>query len=105
LVKGIINIDFLKIISIKNDYLTIMARTKLTARSSTGGKAPRRHLATRYVSMDDASFVKPPSIQQQIDSLINDSLPYLGDDMLYVKYTRPTPTLPFSETVGIDTNL
>ena len=35
-----------------------MARTKLTARPSTGGKAPRRHLATRF-AVPDASWTVP----------------------------------------------
>lgn len=36
-----------------------MARTKQTARKSTGGKAPRKHLATKYASGGNGGVKKP----------------------------------------------
>ena len=36
-----------------------MARTKQTARKSTGGKAPRKHLATKAARKSNSSVNKP----------------------------------------------
>ncbi|CAN0495714.1 unnamed protein product, partial [Hapterophycus canaliculatus] len=41
------SVTFLKITRLKRPILLAMARTKQTARKSTGGKAPRKQLATK----------------------------------------------------------
>lgn len=81
-----------------------MARTKQTARKSTGGKAPRKQLATKAArkSAPTAGGVKKPHRYRPGTVALREIRKYQKSTELLIRYTVCTLTLfPFYVLIGM----